>query len=78
MENEEYKQSLIEKLQEEVTEFLKDNNIQELCDILEVVEALARLLGYSEHEIKRTKDEKAKKNGAFRNRVFLEKVIIAD
>ena len=43
----EYRTRLRDKLQEEVDEYLEDNNLEELADILEVVHALARLEGYS-------------------------------
>lgn len=43
--DEEYKKRLIEKLQEEVDEFKKDNNEEELADIMEVIYAICDDLG---------------------------------
>lgn len=74
----EYRQALIQKLQEEVAEFVADNSLGELCDILEVVAALTSALGVSHEALQKAKDEKAARNGAFRERVFLESVITAE
>lgn len=76
LDSDEYKKSLIKKLEEEVAEFLEDNNISEICDILEVLEALIDSLGYTKEEVQKVKNEKARTNGAFNERVFLEKVIV--
>ena len=76
--DDEYRQALTQKLQEEVAEFVADNSIGELCDILEVVEALTSALGVSQEALQKAKAEKAVRNGAFRDRVFLEKVITAE
>ena len=53
----EYKEKLIEKLQEEVDEFIKDNSKEELADILEVIYALGDL-----YEIKKEELEKVCQN----------------
>lgn len=72
--NEEYKQYLSKKLQEEVDEFMEDTCIDELCDILEVLEAISEVMGFSETQIKEAKKQKADKNGSFSKRLCLEKV----
>lgn len=74
--NDEYIACLNQKLQEEVLEYLKDNNLEELCDVLEVLEAIASAKGFSRDEIEKTKQKKAEKNGVFKDRIFLEKVIV--
>ena len=61
---------------EHFEEFLPDyKNLEELGDILEVLEELAHLQGWTDREIRQAKNEKAQRNGAFRERVFLEKVL---
>ena len=73
--DEEYVQCLENKLREEVGEFLQEKNLDELGDILEVLEELAHLQGWTDGEIRHTREEKAQTTGLFRERVFLEKVI---
>ncbi len=78
MEKAEYKQSLFKKLHEEISEFTEDESIEELCDVLEVIDALKAVLGYSDEAIGEIKSKKQTKNGAFNDRIFLEKVIVKD
>lgn len=68
----EYRTKLKEKLREEVEEFVKDETVGEIADILEVVEAVAAIWGFSPDEIAKTKREKTEKRGAFRDRIILE------
>ncbi len=70
----EYKKELCKKLKEETREYLASGETEELADILEVVEALAATQGVSFDELIKIKDEKAKKNGKFEKRYFLERV----
>ena len=71
----EFARCLEEKLREEVEEFLAEKSLGELGDILEVLEELVHSLGWTDREIRQAKDEKAQRNGVFRERLFLEKVI---
>lgn len=75
LEDGEFLACLEKKLLEEVEEFLAEENLNELGDILEVLEAIAHLQGWTDGQIRHTKEEKAQRNGAFRERVFLEKVL---
>jgi predicted house-cleaning noncanonical NTP pyrophosphatase (MazG superfamily) len=69
---EEYEESLIEKLDEELLEVKEDRNIEEIADLIEVAFALAKKYGSSEEEINKIRREKNSKNGAFEKRVILE------
>ena len=60
------------KLDEEVAEFHRDNNVEELADILEVVYALAEADGYSREDLNRICNEKRSERGGFHDRIFLE------
>lgn len=73
--DEEYEACLHKKLREEVEEFLSESTLDELSDILEVLEALAGFHGWTDGEIQKARRDKAEARGAFRERVFLEKVI---
>lgn len=72
--NDEYLRALKSKLQEEVDEFLESNDIAELADILEVVDALSTANNSSLNEVMDIKIQKAKKNGKFENKIFLIEV----
>lgn len=67
----EYWQKLKEKLQEEVDEFLKDENIGEIADILEVLDAICDYKGFDKHEVEGVKEKKAKERGEFAKRIIL-------
>lgn len=69
--DEDYTAALKQKLHEEVGEYLQDNTIEELADIIEVIEALAENQGSSLREVMEFKQRKQSKNGAFKDRIFL-------
>ena len=71
LEQEEYTAHLEAKLDEEVAEFHRDRNLEELADILEVVYALAEDLGHTRQELEAVYDHKHEDRGGFRDRVFL-------
>ncbi len=70
----EYLEGLKAKLDEEVKEFLKDDNVEELADIVEVVHALAELKGVSIEELEKKRRAKAEERGRFQKRIVLDKV----
>ena len=67
----EYRKALRKKLLEETNEYLKSEELSELADILEVVDALAKLQGSDFEDILRLKSKKAETNGAFDKRLQL-------
>ena len=71
LDDEAYKRALEAKLDEEVTEFHKDKNLEELSDILEVVYALAENLGHSKAELLEVYEKKHQERGGFRDRIYL-------
>jgi predicted house-cleaning noncanonical NTP pyrophosphatase (MazG superfamily) len=70
--NKEYWQKLKEKLKEEVDEFIKKGNKEELADILEVVYAICEFQGVDLKELESLRNDKAKKRGAFKKRIILD------
>ncbi len=68
----EYTTKLKEKLQEEAAEFAKDDNIEELADLMEVVEAIKKLKGFDSAELEKVRLEKHEKRGGFEKRIILE------
>ncbi len=68
----EYLARLKAKLAEEVAEFDKDENMEELADVLEVVDALIAVKGFDRGELQRVKEEKKDKKGGFADRIVLD------
>ena len=60
------------KLDEEVSEFRSDRNLEELADIMEVLFALAANLGHTEEELISLRDRKRDDRGGFSKGVILE------
>lgn len=74
----EYKKELEKKLYEEYKEVIKaigDDRVKELADMLEVIRALASLENKTLNDVITIADKKVKKRGAFKEKVFLEKVV---
>ncbi|MBI4036482.1 nucleoside triphosphate pyrophosphohydrolase [Candidatus Daviesbacteria bacterium] len=73
--NEEYRKKLLEKLQEEVEEFLKEQNPEELADMLEVIDAICKLKNINPTKLQKIKQQKAIDRGEFKKRIILEEII---
>ena len=69
--DEEYLKMLDTKLDEELSEYHQDQNIEELADLLELIQAAAIARGYTLEELESVRAEKAKKRGGFERRIFL-------
>ena len=72
--DEAYLQMLDKKLDEELAEYHKDQNIEELADLLEVLYAVAKARGYSLEELYQVRDEKQKSRGGFDRKILLKSV----
>ena len=59
------------KLDEELAEYHKDQNIEELADLLEVIYAAACARGYSIEQLEQIRTEKADKRGGFQEKILL-------
>ena len=68
----EYWEKLTDKLREEVAEFLHDDKVEELADILEVVEAICAYKNVAFAEVMAMKEKKATERGTFSKRLILE------
>ena len=62
------------KLDEELAEYHKDQNLEELADLLEVIRAAAIARGYTLEELEQVRAEKAAKRGGFEKRILLKEV----
>ena len=63
------------KLDEELAEYHKDQNLEELADLLEVIHAATIARGYTLEQLEQLRAEKAAKRGGFKNRILLKDVI---
>ena len=72
--DEEYLDALHKKLNEEIAEYFESGSASELCDVLEVVYAIAEARGISRGDLEKCRAEKSAANGAFDNKIYLEKV----
>ena len=73
--DEEYLRMLDEKFNEELAEYHKDQNIEELADLLELIYAATIARGYSLEELERVRTEKAAKRGSFEKKILLREVV---
>ena len=72
LKNEEYINELNKKLQEEVKEYLEDNNVEELADIVEVIYGILNSMDVSIKEFEKIRINKQEKRGAFEKKIYLE------
>ena len=73
--DEEYLRMVDAKLDEELAEYHKDQNIDELADLMEVIYAAAIARGYTPERLDQVRAEKAAKRGGFQKRILLKEVI---
>ncbi len=71
---EHYEILLKEKLVEEVHEFLEAENMEELADIFEVIDAIMKLKNFNEPEVLEIQKKKRELRGGFEKRLLMEKV----
>ena len=70
--NKEFYEKLKEKLSEEVKEFLREDNPEELADILEIIYSIIEVKGISKQKLENYRKLKEEKSGAFKKRLILE------
>lgn len=69
---EEYKQALHAKLVEEMDEYLKSEETEELADLLEVIHALSALQGTPREQLQFIQTKKSQERGGFEKRIILD------
>ena len=72
LDNNEYKEELNKKLQEEVKEYLEDKNVEELADIIEVIYGILNSMEVSIEEFEKIRIKKQQERGAFYKKIYLE------
>lgn len=73
--DDEYLIVLDKKLDEELAEYHKDKNVEELADLLEVIYAVAKARGVSRDELEKIRLEKVQRRGGFEKKILLREVI---
>lgn len=73
LDNDEYKKELDKKLLEEVNEYMADDNVEELADIVEVIYGILNSKNVSIEDFEKVRKAKVEKRGAFQDKIFLEK-----
>lgn len=63
------------KLDEELAEYHKEQNVEELADLLEVIYAAAKARGYTLEQLEAVRAEKASKRGTFEKKILLKEII---
>ena len=72
LDNNQYRKELNSKLQEEVKEYLDDNNVEELADIVEVVYGILNSMDVTIDEFEKIRIKKQEERGAFNKRIYFE------
>ncbi|MHA1617493.1 MAG: phosphoribosyl-ATP pyrophosphohydrolase [Candidatus Njordarchaeales archaeon] len=65
---------LFKKLLEEVNELIKEQNPEEIADILEVLETICRVKGWKWEDILVIKDKKQRERGGFEKGIVISEV----
>ena len=73
--DEKYLEMIDAKLDEELAEYHKDQNIEELADLLEVIRAATIARGYTLEELETVRAKKAEKRGGFEQKILLIETI---
>lgn len=74
LQEDEFLEMVDAKLDEELSEYHKDQNIEELADLVEVIYAAVRARGYSIEDLEDCRVKKAAKCGSFAKKICLKEV----
>ena len=79
LDEDEYRKELYKKLLEESNEVInsntKEETLEELADVLEIIKSIADLENSNLGEVMEISNQKRLKRGGFEKRIFLEKTI---
>lgn len=71
----EYLEKIDAKLAEELEEYYRDQSLEELADLVEVIYAAAKARGYTPEELELCRQKKASERGAFEKKILLKSVL---
>ena len=72
--DDDYIRFLDQKLDEELAEYHKDQNVEELADLVEVIRAAAIARGYTIDFLESIRAKKVEERGGFEKRILLKEV----
>ena len=72
---EEYLKMLDKKLTEELSEYQESKSLEELADLLEVMQAVAKARGADFQQVEEIRLRKRQERGGFEKRILLQRVI---
>jgi predicted house-cleaning noncanonical NTP pyrophosphatase (MazG superfamily) len=75
LDNNEFAKELNKKLIEEINEFMKNNEAEELADVFEVIYKIIEIKNMDKNEVEKIRIKKQKERGGFENRIYLKDVI---
>ena len=70
-----YIDMLDSKLNEELAEYQESKSLDELADLLEVIQAVAKAHGWTLDDLEKVRENKAIERGGFEKRILLKEVI---
>ncbi len=72
--DDEYLECLNKKLIEETNEFIENNDVEELGDVMEVICSIMKVKNIAWEDVKNIADKKREKRGGFDKKIYLEYV----
>lgn len=74
LDDDEYLECLNKKLIEEAHEFIENNDVEELGDVMEVICSIMKVKNIAWEDVKNIADKKREKRGGFDKKIYLEYV----
>jgi predicted house-cleaning noncanonical NTP pyrophosphatase (MazG superfamily) len=68
----EYREKLKEKLREEVEEWVREDSLEEMADVFEVITAILEFKGWTIEQIEEKQKEKRETHGGFSKKIILD------
>jgi len=72
--NENKKEYIKRKIQEEINELLESESIEEVADTLEILRKFCEIMWYSQDEVEKIRQQKNKERGWFKKWIILKKL----
>jgi len=74
LDDEEFVDKLVLKLDEEIEEYRESKSVEELCDLIEISYRIAEIYGVSNEELEEMREKKNMERGKFEKNLYLIQV----